>query len=90
MTVERRVIRISGHVQGVNYRRETRRQAERLGLRGFARNEPDGSVTVDVEGAPNALNELVVWCRRGPDGAIVERVEVETLPLVGYQGFSVR
>jgi len=89
MTVERRVIRVTGHVQGVNFRRDTRREAQRLGLRGFARNEPDGSVTIDVEGEPEALDQMIAWCCRGPELAIVDCVDVDVRGPVGHCGFSI-
>ena len=90
MTAERRVIRVTGHVQGVSYRQGTRRQAHRLDLHGFVRNEPDGSVTVDVEGEPDALDQLIGWCRIGPANATVDDVVVETADPVGHDGFRIR
>jgi len=89
MTVERRVIRVTGHVQGVNFRRATRREAQGLGLRGYARNEPDGSVTIDVEGDPLALEQLIAWCRRGPELAVVDHVDADIRETVGYSGFAI-
>lgn len=83
----RRVIRVDGLVQGVNYRQAARREAERLGIAGFARNEADGSVTVDAEGDPDALAQFVSWCRHGPDAARVERIEIGDAPPVGQVGF---
>ena len=89
MTAERRVIRVTGHVQGVNFRRTARREAVRLSLSGFARNEPDGSVNVDVEGGPVALQHLIDWRGRGPEAAVVDRVDIASAPLVGHRGFRV-
>jgi acylphosphatase len=87
---ERVTIRVEGVVQGVNFRQAARREAERLGIAGFARNESDGSVTIDVEGTPNDLAHFVAWCRRGPDTARVDRLSVSTGPIVGYVGFARR
>ena len=87
MAVERRIIRVFGHVQGVFFRQSARREAQRLGLQGFARNEPDGSVTIDVQGAPSALDELVAWSHHGPDAARVDRVEVEHREPAQHSGF---
>jgi acylphosphatase len=87
--MERRVVRITGHVQGVSFRQGSRREALCLGLRGFARNNSDGSVTVDVEGDPRALEQLVAWCHRGPKLAVVEHVHVDALDPVGYSGFAI-
>lgn len=83
-------LRVQGMVQGVNYRQAARREAERLGVTGFARNEDDGSVLVEAEGEQRNLDEFIAWCRHGPRDARVDRVTVATGPLVGYDGFSRR
>lgn len=70
--------RVFGKVQGVFFRRSAQLEAKRLGLRGFARNLPDGSVEVLAQGAGPALADLRVWLHRGPRGAAVEAVhEIE-------------
>jgi acylphosphatase len=86
----RKTIRVDGCVQGVNFRQAARQEAKRLGVTGFARNEPDGSVTIDAEGNPEEVEQLVEWCHRGPAAARVSRVEVSDGPLVGYNGFERR
>jgi acylphosphatase len=68
---------ISGKVQGVFFRANTQREARRLGLRGFVRNLPDGRVEALFEGEEQAIRQMIDWCRRGPSGARVERVDVE-------------
>ena len=70
-----RSFRIVGKVQGVFFRHSTRIEAERLGLRGFARNLADGSVEVVAQGAAAALDELHRWLHRGPARARVDIVE---------------
>ena len=77
-------LRITGRVQGVCYRDHTRRQADRLGLLGWVRNEPDGSVRAHVEGDPDAVEELVDWCHHGPDLANVDRVERTPREPIGH------
>lgn len=69
-------IRVSGRVQGVFYRASARAEARRLGLKGFVRNEPDGDVYAEAEGEREALDAFVAWCRKGPEHARVEKVEV--------------
>ena len=69
-------VRIHGRVQGVFFRAETRARAESLGLAGWVRNEPDGSVEALFEGDPERVDSMVEWCRRGPSGAHVDEVEV--------------
>ena len=66
----------SGLVQGVFFRASVRDEARRLGLTGWARNLPDGSVAVEAQGDPRALDELVAAIRRGPGSSVVEHVEV--------------
>jgi acylphosphatase len=66
--------RITGKVQGVLFRHSTRLEAERLGIRGAARNLPDGSVEVIAAGAAPALDALREWLRRGPPLARVDEV----------------
>jgi acylphosphatase len=81
-------IRVHGLVQGVNFRQAARREALRLGLTGFARNEPDGTVLIEVEGEPAAIEEFVRWCRHGPPAARVDRLETWPGPVAGHQGFA--
>jgi acylphosphatase len=66
--------RITGKVQGVFFRHSARLQAERLGIRGAARNLPDGSVEVLAAGAAASLDELREWLHRGPPMARVDEV----------------
>ncbi len=70
-------LRIYGKVQGVFFRKYAQMTAQSLGLGGFVRNEPDGSVYAEVEGAPEAVENFVKWAHRGSPAAKVERVEVE-------------
>lgn len=71
---ECRRFRIEGRVQGVWFRESTRRQALRLGISGYARNCPDGSVEVVACGPAAALSALREWLQQGPPMAEVSRV----------------
>lgn len=75
MVEQRRGYRIRGVVQGVGFRWWTAREALRLGVRGFVRNLPDGSVEVVAEGGPEPLQRLEEILARGPRGARVVSVE---------------
>jgi acylphosphatase len=79
-------VHVRGRVQGVWYRQSTADEANRLGLSGRVRNRADGSVEVTAEGAREAVESLVAWCRRGPPAARVEAVEVEWEGAVGEGG----
>ncbi|TBR37257.1 MULTISPECIES: acylphosphatase [Dyella] len=79
---------VSGRVQGVFYRASAREQALALGLIGYAKNLPDGTVEVLASGSESAIDALEQWLRRGPPGARVDRVtRTVTTPFEG-RGFS--
>jgi acylphosphatase len=82
-------IRVQGRVQGVCFRESTRREAQRLGVAGTVRNDPDGSVFIQAEGEEKPLAKLVAWCRTGPPAAEVTRLDVAEGVLRGYDGFRV-
>ena len=65
---------IEGRVQGVWFREGTRREAERLGVRGWVRNRREGTVEVIAEGPKENVRKLVDWCQHGPPSARVMRV----------------
>lgn len=73
--VARRVV-VHGLVQGVFFRDSCRREADRAGVTGWVRNEPDGSVGALFEGSEEDVDHLVRWCHEGPPRARVERVDV--------------
>lgn len=69
-------VRIRGRVQGVGFRYWTQDEAERLGLAGWVRNEPGGSVKALLSGADAAVAEMLERLREGPRGAVVSKVEM--------------
>ncbi len=83
-------ITIRGKVQGVWYRASAQEAAKRLGLTGFVRNLSDGGVYAEAEGPEAVLQDFVNWCRRGPQFAQVEEVQVVEAPLQGFESFEVR
>jgi acylphosphatase len=72
-------IRVHGKVQGVYFREGTKGVADILRIKGWIRNEPDGTVFMEVIGDPKALEEFFEWCQVGPDRAKVEKFEKEEL-----------
>ena len=83
------VITVSGKVQGVYYRQSARQKAQELGVTGFVKNMPDGSVLLIATGSKEQLNALVEWCRKGPPAARVTNVQVTEEEAHHYDGFTI-
>jgi acylphosphatase len=82
---------VYGMVQGVNFRYFVQRNAEAIGLTGYARNLDDGSVEVFAEGEKEKLEQLIAKLKAGPRAARVERVDVEWLEYSGkYREFEIK
>lgn len=82
--------RVRGAVQGVFFRQATVERALRLGVTGWVRNEPDGSVGVHAEGPEAAVEELLAFLGEGPPAARVEAVAAEPAKVEGHEQFAVR
>jgi acylphosphatase len=82
---------ISGEVQGVFFRQETKRRADNLDVKGWVRNRDDGSVEAVFEGEAQDAQSLIEFCRRGPPRAIITDVNVERENYVGeFNVFKIR
>lgn len=81
---------VSGRVQGVFFRDSTREKAQALGLSGWVRNLPDGTVEAAFEGDEDRVAEMVSWCGDGPPEARVENVSAEDEEPEHLEGFEVR
>ena len=88
MTAARARVVVSGRVQGVFFRAEARDRARSLGVAGWVRNNPDGTVEAAFEGDRERVESMVEWCRRGPALAEVERVVVEWEEPRDERGFA--
>lgn len=86
--VARRVV-VHGLVQGVFFRDSCRQEAEHQQVRGWVRNEPDGTVAAHFEGPADAVESMVAWCHDGPRRARVERVDVSGADPTGAGRFDV-
>ena len=82
-------VTVTGLVQGVFFRAETQQEASRLGVAGWVRNQPDGSVAAHFEGEPDAVEAMVAWCREGPRRARVNGVDVRDAEPTGATRFEV-
>ena len=80
---------VFGKVQGVFFRASTREQADRLNIRGWVKNEADGSVRIEAEGEEINLQQLIAWCQQGPRWAQVTDVSVRSGEVAHYADFSV-
>ena len=81
---------VHGLVQGVFFRDTLRRRALAAGVAGWARNNWDGTLEAVFEGETAAVERLIDFCRKGPRGARVERVEVAAEAAEGLTGFEIR
>lgn len=79
-----------GRVQGVFFRASTQKEALALGVKGWVRNEKDGSVRIVVEGDAQNVDQLIQWAYSGPEGANVIRVDVVEEELLGFSSFEIR
>lgn len=82
-------IAVYGKVQGVFFRVSTKEQADKLGLKGWVRNEPDGSVLIEVCGESEIVEQLIEWCNNGPMLARVDEVIVSDISTQYDSGFSI-
>ena len=88
MTIRHRVV-VHGFVQGVYFRESVRRRAVAASVSGWVRNNRDGTVEAVFEGEPEAVEQLVAFCREGPRGAQVGRVDVSVEDQEALDGFTI-
>ncbi|MFC6725017.1 acylphosphatase [Halobium palmae] len=80
---------VSGTVQGVYYRANTRDTAQERGIDGWVKNLDDGRVEAAFEGPEDAVESMVEWCHTGSPAADVEGVDVEYEEPTGEDGFEI-
>lgn len=80
---------VHGLVQGVFFRGTCVHVARGLGVRGWVRNEYDGTVRAHVEGDPEAVQAMLSWARQGPRHAVVQRLDVTEVQPEGFDDFEV-
>ncbi len=82
---------VSGTVQGVFFRARTVDRANQLGVKGWVRNTPDGKVEAVIEGEKGRVEAMIEFCRKGPEGAEVNDIEVDWEKHKGeFEGFVIR
>ena len=81
---------VKGKVQRVNFRVSTKAVADQLGVKGFVKNQPDGSVYIEAEGDDFELDTFLDFCKEGPEGAEVTEIDIQESPeLQGFKNFVV-
>ena len=82
---------VHGRVQGVGYRYFTLQQAQKLGLAGWVKNQPNGTVLLEAQGSNETIQKLLEKCRKGPSLAYVSDMSIQEIPEIpGDSGFEVR
>lgn len=82
-------IKVTGKVQGVFFRASTKAVADQMGVKGFVKNEKDGSVYIEAEAQSFILDAFVDWCKEGPEKCKVDQVEVLENDLKNFSNFEV-
>mgnify|MGYP006284108861 CR=1 FL=1 len=83
-------VKVSGRVQGVWFRANTKQKAEMLGVTGWIKNTSDGCVEAIFEGDEKLVDEMIDWCNRGPPLAKVKNVDVKSQNIVGFDKFEIK
>lgn len=82
---------VRGKVQGVFYRATTLTTAQELGVKGWVKNLPDGTVQIEAHGRLSAVTELMIWCSKGPEFSEVSEVDSTDIPFEpGFASFEIR
>jgi acylphosphatase len=80
---------VRGLVQGIGFRYYSDKEAKRLYLSGWVRNQSDGSVEIEVQGEEKLVLEFIEWVHQGPTNALVESVDITELPEKKEIGFAI-
>ncbi len=82
---------VSGIVQGVFFRANTKDLALKLGVNGWVRNLPDGRVEAVFEGEEEKVKEMIEFCKKGPPGSRVDEIDVKEEEYKGeFNSFEIR
>lgn len=80
---------VTGRVQGVAFRAGVAQQATQEGVHGYAKNLQNGNVEVLLEGSPQAVQKVLLWCQHGTPAARVDHLEVTEIASSAQHGFKV-
>jgi len=84
------LITISGRVQGVGFRYHTQKTANQFNIKGFVKNQADGTVYIEAEGEEANMERFMMWCYDGPAWAHVDEVKIQESPVQHFMDFSVK
>lgn len=84
-----RQIKVTGKVQGVWFRDSTLKKALELDVKGFVKNQPDGSVYIEAKATKKSMADFIKWCHQGPPFARVQSVEVKDGELTYFDSFKI-
>jgi acylphosphatase len=82
-------ITLEGRVQGVGFRETTKYVADQAGIKGFVRNELDGTVYIEAEAEQWELDSFIDWCNEGPDRAVIESCKVTNGEFQDFKNFVI-
>lgn len=85
-----KVLIVHGRVQGVGFRYSAQRTAQSLGIKGFVKNLPDGSVYIEAEGDEEKVNQYIFWCRHGQSFANITDIEINEGEFKNYKFFDIK
>ena len=88
--IEATHIIVHGQVQGVWFRAGTKAKAGELGILGWVKNRPEGTVEIHAEGEKSQLDNFIVWCRTGTPAANVTSVDLNSISLKNFKSFEIR
>jgi len=87
--IKRIHVRIAGTVQMVSFRYYTKYEADLLGLNGWVKNNPDGSVEAVFEGEEDKIKKITEFCKKGPNSATVKSTDIKEETPKGIKGFRI-
>jgi acylphosphatase len=80
---------IYGKVQGVGFRNFVFLHAKKLNVKGYVKNNPDGTVEAVFEGDENNINKMIELCKKGPERARVDKIDIKEIEINNYQDFKI-
>lgn len=84
-----KTVQVFGKVQGVYFRQSTHWKATELGINGWVKNEPDGSVSAELEGDEAHISTMLEWMKKGPERASVDKLQISEGKVRDYPDFRI-